>query len=142
MLRQCWSWSTAIRWPSAVAKPYGTSWSKKLLATDPAWKKWDESQESVRKGVSRTQASYIELPPPQLADLPHYVPEYKVVGGLRIIGSELKNAVDQLALGFEKFQPDAKVSTSNIPSSEGAIAGLYYHLSDVARWAMTPRSPT
>jgi phosphate transport system substrate-binding protein len=105
---------------------------KKLLATDPAWKKWDESQESVRKGGSRTQASYIELPPPQLADLPHYVPEYKVVGGLRIVGSELKNAVDQLALGFEKFQPDAKVSTSNIPSSEGAIAGLYYHLSDVA----------
>jgi phosphate transport system substrate-binding protein len=105
---------------------------KKLVATDPAWKKWDESQESVRKGVSRTRASYIELPPPQLADLPHYVPEYKVVGGLRIVGSELKNAVDQLALGFEKFQPDAKVSTSNIPSSEGAIAGLYYHLSDVA----------
>ena len=91
---------------------------KKLLATDPAWKKWDESQESVRKGVSRTQASYIELPPPQLADLPHYVPEYKVVGGLRIVGSELKNAVDQLALGFEKFQPDAKVSTSNIPRGD------------------------
>ena len=105
---------------------------KKLLATDPAWKKWDESQESIRKGVSRTQASYIELPPPQLPDLPHYVPEYKVVGGLRVVGSELKNAVEQLALGFEKFQPEAKVSTSNIPSSEGGIAGLYYHLSDVA----------
>ena len=105
---------------------------KKLVATDPAWKKWDDTQESIRKGVSRTQAAYIELPPPQLADLPHYVPEYKVIGGLRIVGSELKNAVEQLALGFEKFQPDAKVSTSNIPSSEGGIAGLYYHLSDVA----------
>jgi phosphate transport system substrate-binding protein len=54
------------------------------------------------------------------------------VGGLRVVGSELKNAVEQLALGFEKFQPDAKVSTSNIPSSEGGIAGLYYHISDVA----------
>jgi phosphate transport system substrate-binding protein len=105
---------------------------KKLVATDPAWKKWDDSQESVRKGVSHTQASYIELPPPQLPELPHYVPEYKVVGGLRVVGSELKNAVEQLALGFEKFQPDAKVSTSNIPSSEGGIAGLYYHISDVA----------
>jgi phosphate transport system substrate-binding protein len=105
---------------------------KKLVATDPAWKKWDASQEGVRKGISRTVASYIELPPPQLPDLPHYVPEYKVVGGLRILGSELKNAVEQLALGFEKFQPDAKVSTSNIPSSEGGIAGLHYHLSDVA----------
>jgi phosphate transport system substrate-binding protein len=105
---------------------------KKLVATDPAWKKWDDSQESIRKGVSRTQAAYIELPPPQLPELPHYVPEYKVVGGLRVVGSELKNAVEQLALGFEKFQPEAKVSTSNIPSSEGGIAGLYYHLSDVA----------
>jgi hypothetical protein len=105
---------------------------KKLVATDQAWKKWDDTQDSIRKGVSRTQASYIELPPPQLPDLPHYVPEYKVVGGLRVVGSELKNAVEQLALAFEKFQPDAKVSTSNIPSSEGGIAGLYYHLSDVA----------
>ena len=105
---------------------------KKLVATDPAWKKWDDTQENIRKGVSHTQASYIELPPPQLPDLPHYVPEYKVVGGLRVVGSELKNAVEQLALGFEKFQPDAKVSTSNIPSSEGGIAGLYYHVSDVA----------
>jgi phosphate transport system substrate-binding protein len=106
--------------------------AKKLLTTDPAWKKWDETQESVRKGLSRTLATYIELPPPQLADLPHYVSEYKVVGGLRILGSELKNAVEQLALGFQKFQPDAKLSISNIPSSEGGIAGLYYHLSDVA----------
>jgi phosphate transport system substrate-binding protein len=105
---------------------------KKLVATDPAWKKWDDTQDSVRQGLSRTQAAYIELPPPQLPELPHYVPEYKVVGGLRIVGSELKNAVEQLALGFEKFQPDAKVSTSNIPSSEGGIAGLYYHISDVA----------
>ena len=105
---------------------------KKLVTADPAWKKWDDSQDSVRQNLSRTVAAYIELPPPQLPDLPHYVPEYNVVGGLRIVGSELKNAVEQLALGFEKFQPDAKVSTSNIPSSEGGIAGLYYHISDVA----------
>jgi len=104
----------------------------KLLATDPAWKKWDETQESIRKGLTGTLAAYIELPAPQLPDLPHYVPEYHVVGGLRILGSELKNAVEQLALGFQKFQPDAKLATSNIPSSEGGIAGLYYHLSDVA----------
>jgi ABC-type phosphate transport system substrate-binding protein len=105
---------------------------KKLRATNVAWRNWDDTQDSVRKGTSRTLASYIELPPPQLPDLPHYVPEYKVVGGLRIVGSELKNAVEQLALGFQKFQPDAKLSTSNIPSSEGGIAGLYYHISDVA----------
>jgi len=105
---------------------------KKLRATNPAWTKWDDTQESLRKLGSRTLASYIELPPPQLGDLPHYAPEYKVVGGLRIVGSDLKYAVEQLARGFEKFQPDAKVSTSDIPSTEGGIAGLYYHQSDVA----------
>jgi phosphate transport system substrate-binding protein len=110
---------------------------KRLRAADPAWTKRDDTQESIRKGRSRTLASYIELPPPQLADLPHYVPEYKVVGGLRIVGSELKNAVEQLALGFEKFQPDAKLATSSIPSTEGGIAGLYYHQSDVAPMGFT-----
>jgi phosphate transport system substrate-binding protein len=105
---------------------------KRLRATDPAWTKWDDTQESIRKLLSVTLASYIELPPPQLTDLPHYVPEYKVVGGLRIVGSDLKYAVKQLALGFEKFQPEAKVATSDIPSTEGGIAGLYYHQSDVA----------
>src|SRR2546429_1881569 len=105
---------------------------RKLLASNQAWKKWDQTQDSIRKGLTRTLAAYTELPAPQLPDLPQYVPEYRVVGGLRILGSELKNAVEQLALGFQKFQPDAKVATSNIPSSEGGIAGLYYHLSDVA----------
>jgi phosphate transport system substrate-binding protein len=105
---------------------------QKLRATDAAWTRWDDTQESIRKLVSRTLGSYIELPPPQLIDLPHYVPEYRVVGGLRIVGSDLKYAVEQLALGFEKFQPEVKVATSDIPSTEGGIAGLYYHQSDVA----------
>ena len=111
---------------------------KRLRATDAAWTKWDDTQESIRKLLSVTLASYIELPPPPLADLPHYVPEYKVVGGLRIVGSDLKYAVEQLALGFEKFQPDAKVATSDIPSTEGGIAGLYYHQSDVAPVGYAP----
>jgi phosphate transport system substrate-binding protein len=84
------------------------------------------------KGVSETQAQYLEPPPPSLPNLPSYKPEFKVVGGLRIVGSELKNAVDQLAEEFTKFHPDAKLTTSHIPSSEGGIAGLYFGLSDVA----------
>src|SRR5204863_532575 len=74
------------------------------------------------KGVSETVAQYQEPPPPSLPDLPSYKVEYKVVGGLRRVGSELKNAVDQLADEFMKFHPDAKVATSHIPSSEGGIA--------------------
>jgi phosphate transport system substrate-binding protein len=84
------------------------------------------------KVLAETQAQYTELPPPSLPGLPSYKPEYKVVGGLRMIGSELKNAVDQLADEFMKFHPDAKLSTSHIPSSEGGIAGLYMGVSDVA----------
>jgi phosphate transport system substrate-binding protein len=84
------------------------------------------------KSVSETVAQYQEPPPPSLPDLPSYKPELKVVGGLRIVGSELKNAVDQLAEEFSKFHPDAKLTTSKIPSSEGGIAALYFHLSDVA----------
>lgn len=84
------------------------------------------------KGASETIAQYQEPPPPSLPDLPSYKVEYKVVGGLRLVGSELKNAVDQLAAEFSKFHPDAKVTTSKIPSSEGGIAALYFNLADVA----------
>lgn len=84
------------------------------------------------KSASETLAQYVELPPPSLPNLPAYKPEFKVVGGLRILGSELKNAVPQLAAEFGKFHPDAKLTTSHIPSSEGGIAGLYLGLSDVA----------
>jgi phosphate transport system substrate-binding protein len=40
--------------------------------------------------------------------------------------------VDQLAAEFMKFQPEAKVTTSAIPSSEGGIAALYFNVADVA----------
>ena len=84
------------------------------------------------KALAETQSQYVELPPPSLPDLPSYKVEYKVVGGIRMIGSELKNAVEYLAEEFMKFHPDAKLSTSHIPSSEGGIAGLYMGTSDVA----------
>jgi phosphate transport system substrate-binding protein len=84
------------------------------------------------KGVAETVAQYQEPPPPSLPDLPNYKVEYKVVGGLRLVGSELKNAVDQLAAEFSKFHPEAKVTTSKIPSSEGGIAALYFNVADVA----------
>jgi phosphate transport system substrate-binding protein len=105
---------------------------RKLLATNLGWKKFHETKETIRKDASETVAAYSELPPPQLSNLPSYTPEFKVVGSLRIVGSELKNAVDQLAVGFQKFHPDCKPTTSHTPSSEGGIAGLYMFTSDVA----------
>ncbi len=73
-----------------------------------------------------------DLPRRDLSDLPSYKPEYKVQGGFRIFGSELKGAIEALANGFKKYQPDAKISTNFMTSSEGAIAGLYIGISDLA----------
>jgi phosphate transport system substrate-binding protein len=104
----------------------------KLLAENATYAAFDKSKESLRTTGPETLASYAELPPPALPDLPAYKPEYSVVGGLRIVGSELKNAVIQLAEEFTRFHPGAKLTTSHIPSSEGGIAGLYLGVSDVA----------
>lgn len=67
-----------------------------------------------------------------LSDLPAYKPDVKVVGGLRIAGSELKGNVDLLVAGFKKFHPDAMVSTNFMTSSEGALGMMYAGVSDVA----------
>src|SRR5256886_16639170 len=69
---------------------------------------------------------------PDLNAIPPYKKELNVVGGLRIAGSELKGVVDLLAEGFRKFQPDAKVSTNFMTSSEGALGMMIAGVSDVA----------
>lgn len=104
----------------------------KLLKENPIYAAFDKEKDSLRKTGPETLSRYRELPPPQLPQLPSYKPEHKVVGGFRIVGSELKNAVPALAAGFAQFHPEAKISTSHIPSSEGGIAGLYMGVSDVA----------
>src|SRR3979490_2980468 len=73
-----------------------------------------------------------DLPRRDLSDLPAYKPEYSVKGGFRLFGSELKGAVEALVIGFKKFHPDAVFSTNFMTSSEGAIAGLYTGISDLA----------
>lgn len=73
-----------------------------------------------------------DLPRRDLSDLPAYKPEYSVKGGFRILGSELKGAVEALTVGFKKFHPDVVFSTNFMTSSEGAIAGLYLGVSDLA----------
>src|SRR5437868_5254748 len=67
-----------------------------------------------------------------LSAIPLYKKEFDVVGGLRIAGSELKGVVDELADGFRKVQPDAKVSTNFMTSSEGALGMMIAGVSDVA----------
>jgi phosphate transport system substrate-binding protein len=69
---------------------------------------------------------------PDLSQIPPYRPEFKVAGGLRIAGSELKGNVDLLVEGFRKFHPDAAVSTNFMTSSEGALGLMYAGVSDVA----------
>ncbi len=109
-----------------------TSIREKLTATVPTYASFDKIKDTLRTDGKGTTTTYTELPPPDLSDLPPYQPETKIVGGVRVVGSELKNAVDYLAQGFMKFHPEARVTTSHIPSSEGGIAGLYSGISDVA----------
>jgi len=104
----------------------------KLTATVPSYAQFDRIKDTLRVDGHGTYGTYTELPPPDLSDLPPYRPETTIVGGVRIAGSELKNAVDYLAQGFAKFHPDARVTVSHITSSEGGIAGLYCGLADVA----------
>src|SRR5437667_5391985 len=73
-----------------------------------------------------------DLPRSDLSALPPYKVEYKVQGGFRIFGSELKGAIEALVAGFKKYHPDAMVSTNFMTSSEGAMAGLYVGVSDLA----------
>jgi phosphate transport system substrate-binding protein len=69
---------------------------------------------------------------PNLDEIPPYKPEFNVVGGLRIAGSELKGNVDLLVEGFKKFHPGAVVSTNFMTSSEGALGMMFSGVSDVA----------
>lgn len=70
--------------------------------------------------------------PPDPTALASYRPQSGLKGSLRILGSELKGAVDLLAARFVQFHPEVRVATSHIPSSEGGIAGLYLGVSDLA----------
>src|SRR6266403_548249 len=58
---------------------------------------------------------------PNLNEIAPYKPEYRVAGGLRIAGSELKGNVELLVEGFKKFHPGAVVTTNFMTSSEGAL---------------------
>lgn len=105
---------------------------EKLTAEHPTYGRFHGIKDQLRRDGGGCYVTYTELPPPNLSDLPSYKPEAKIVGGVRIVGSELKNAVAQLAEGFMRFHPEARVTYSHIPSSEGGIAGLYSGISDVA----------
>ncbi len=69
---------------------------------------------------------------PNLNEIAPYKPEYRVAGGLRIAGSELKGNVELLVEGFKKFHPGAVVTTNFMTSSEGALGMMFSGASDVA----------
>ena len=104
----------------------------KLLAENATYKRFDGIKETLRSSGPETLARYSELPPPQLPGLPSYKADRAITGTLRIYGSELKNAVQYLAEGFQRQHPNLRIAWSNGPSSEGGLAGLYTGISDVA----------
>lgn len=116
----------------AAIPPLKLGIREQLTATHAGYAKYDKIKDTLRQDAGGSFATYTELPPPDLSALPAYRPETRIVGGVRIVGSELKNAVPYLAEGFRKFHPEARMVVSHIPSSEGGIAGLYSGISDVA----------
>lgn len=64
--------------------------------------------------------------------LPGYVPETEVSGGIRIFGSFLKGNMAAWEAGFQEHHPKAEFAHSFLTSSEGAMAGLYTGLADIA----------
>src|SRR6516164_2310319 len=82
--------------------------------------------------VMCTAAGALQAQPVDLSSIPPYKKELNVVGGVRLAGSELKGVVDKLVAGFIKFQPDARMSTNFMTSSEGALGMMYAGVSDIA----------
>src|SRR6266852_4473689 len=69
---------------------------------------------------------------PEPRAIPAYKKELEVVGRLRIAGSELKGVVDHLVEGFRKLHSGAKVSTTFMTSSEGALGMMCAGVSEIA----------
>jgi phosphate transport system substrate-binding protein len=101
-----------------------TEESKKLPAGSAAERK-------ARMTARASQPAYTKKF--DLSGLPHYVPEDKPTGTLRIAGN---NYVGDAPLGswwkeaFEKFQPDIKIEYY-LPSAAIAIPRLYFDLADI-----------
>ena len=69
---------------------------------------------------------------PVLSQVPPYEARYHIIGPLRIAGSPLMGLIPALMKGFEKVQPDAKLSGNFQTESEGALGMMYAGVSDVA----------
>lgn len=67
-----------------------------------------------------------------LDELPKYEKKLDVVGGIRLFGSFLKGQVEVWEKGFLARHPNAEFAHTFTTSSEGAMAGLYTGLADVA----------
>ena len=69
---------------------------------------------------------------PDPSQLEPYKADVQLHGGLRFYGSWMKGNMQKLIDGFKKVQPDLEIATNFSTSSEGAIAGLYTGVADIA----------
>lgn len=125
---------TEYRDPAALARgpQVAADINGRLVASDATYAALSKTSGTLRTPGTITAARYAELPPPSLPNLPAYKPEAKLKGTLRIYGASLKNAVDYLLAGFQQFHPDVQVASNLSTSSEGALAGLYTGIADIA----------
>jgi phosphate transport system substrate-binding protein len=119
------AWAFAVGMSSAAAQQsQPTEESKKLPAG---------SAEERKARMSARAAAPAYTKKFDLSGLPHYVPEEKPKGTLRIAGN---NYIGDAPLGgwwkdaFEKFQPGIKIEYY-LPSAAIAIPRLYFDLADI-----------
>ena len=72
-----------------------------------------------------------------LTDLPHYQPEARISGTVRIFGSDLGGMVKAWEAGFRRFQPEAHFE-DQFPSSDGAEGGLISGVADIGSSGREP----
>ena len=71
------------------------------------------------------------------AALPHYKPDARISGVIRIFGSDLGGMVKDWEDGFRKFQPEA-LFEDQFPSSDGAEGGLISGVADIGSSGREP----
>jgi phosphate transport system substrate-binding protein len=110
--------------PNLPAQSQPTEESKKLPTGSAAERK-------ARMAARAAQPAYTKKF--DLSGLPHYVPQEKPTGTLRVCGN---NYVGDSPLGgwwkdaFERYQPDIKIEY-NLPSAAIAIPCMYFGLADI-----------
>lgn len=90
------------------------------------WKQWAAAGLVMGTGVVALAQN------PDVNEIPSYKPSMKITGAFRVYGTTLKGQMVAWEEAFSKYHPGIVWENSFATSSEGALAGLYVGVSDMA----------